>query len=304
MSSAKQLAGAIKAMAREAGFAAVGIASPRAALKADTFARWIEQGDHADMAYMARDVATRHHPASLVAGARSVISLAVSYAPAEPLAGDAFVARYARGRDYHRVLKKRAHRLMDRLREIEPSFEGRAFVDAGPIAERSLAAAAGIGWIGRNGCLIVPRLGSYVVLCEIVFNLSLAADEPVPSDCGDCDRCVQACPTGALQADGLVDARRCRSYLTIEHRGEIVPELQSMMGNCVFGCDVCQEVCPHNQDAPPGDPELATPREGVGDLSIDDILNWSQADWDAATRGSAMRRATYEMWLRNARLAK
>ena len=302
MSSAKQLTEAVKALALEEGFAAVGIASPKADLKADTFARWLEQGFHADMAYMARDVATRHRPTSLVDGARSVICLAVSYAPAEQLTGDAFVARYARGRDYHRACKQRAHRLMDRIRELEPTFEGRAFVDAGPIAERSLAAAAGLGWIGRNGCLIAPGLGSYVVLCEIVCNLSLPADEPVAPQCGDCDKCVQACPTGALHADGLVDARRCCSYLTIEHRGEIDPELQALMGDCVFGCDVCQAVCPENRDVPTGDGELAGPRDVLRDLTVRRVLDWTEADWDTATRGSALRRATYEMWLRNARL--
>lgn len=304
MSSGKQLAAAIKSLAQDAGFMAVGIASTQADLKADAFARWIEKGFHAGMAYMARDVATRHRPTSLMDGARSVICLAVSYAPTEDLAGGAFIARYARGRDYHRVLKKRAHRLMDCIREIEPGFEGRAFVDAGPIAERSLAAAAGLGWIGRNGCLIVPGLGSYVVLCEVVCNLSLPADEPVASRCGDCDKCIQACPTGALHADGLLDARRCRSYLTIEHRGEIDPKVGSLMGNCVFGCDVCQEVCPQNRSAPPGDAEITGPRDALRELSAHRVLDWTEADWDAATRGSTMRRATYEMWVRNARMCR
>ena len=302
MSSPKQLAATVKSLATEAGFSAVGIASPQADLKTDAFARWLREGFHAEMAYMGRDVATRHRPEALVAGARSVICLAVSYAPTEELTGDGSIARYARGRDYHRACKKRAHRLMDRIRDIEPSLEGRAFVDAGPIAERSLAAAAGVGWIGRNGCLIVPGLGSYVVLCEIVCNLRLQFDEPIAPQCGDCDACVRACPTGALRADGLVDARRCRSYLTIEHRGEIDAEFASLMGTCVFGCDVCQEACPHNQDIPAGDDELARPRDVLRELSIADVLNWTEADWDAATRGSAMRRATYEMWVRNARL--
>ncbi len=303
MSSQQIATDTIKALAVEVGFARVGIAATDADLRAEPFAAWLAAGGHGEMAYLARDVEKRHRPAALVEGARSVICLAVGYAPAEELTGDAFIARYARGRDYHKVLKKRAHALMDRLRDIEPSFDGRAFVDAGPIAERSLAAAAGVGWIGRNGCLIAPGLGSYAVLCEIVCNLPLIPHAPIEPQCGDCNACVDACPTGALLGDGRLDARRCRSYLTIEHRGQIAPELAPRMGGCVFGCDVCQEVCPHNKDIPAGDPELSQPREALGGLTIERVLDWSKADWDAATRGSAMRRATLEMFARNARLA-
>ena len=303
MSSPQISIDTIKALAVEAGFARVGVAAADADLKAEPFAAWLAAGRHGQMAYLARDDEKRHRPTVLVEGARSVICLAVGYAPAEELTGDAFIARYARGRDYHKVLKKRAHALMDRLRELAPSFDGRAFVDAGPIAERSGAAAAGVGWVGRNGCLIAPGLGSYVVLCEIVCNLSLAADAPIKPQCGDCTACVEACPTGALLGDGTMDARRCRSYLTIEHRGEIDGGLAGQMGACVFGCDICQEVCPHNKDVRPGDPELSEPRDVLRALSIQRVLDWTEADWDAATRGSAMRRATLEMLGRNARLA-
>lgn len=303
MSIDRTLTATVKALARREGFARVGIAPIDADLNSQRFDRWLAEGMGAEMAYMARNVEKRHRPEKLVDGARSVICLAVSYAPAAETLGDAFIARYARGRDYHKLLKKRCHRLMDRIGALEPSFDGRAFVDAAPVAERALAAAAGIGWIGKNGCLIAPGLGSYVVLCEIVSNLPLAPDEPVAAQCGDCDACIGACPTGALVGDGMLDARRCRSYLTIEHRGEIDRELWPLMDACVFGCDDCQAVCPHNRDLPPGDDDLARLRDAIEGLTIGDVLDWSADDWDAATRGSAMRRATHEMFLRNAALA-
>lgn len=308
--SGPSLTAAVKAIACEEGFARVGITSADVSFDQSAYRNWLAGGCHGDMAYLARNVDKRHNPGRLVDGARSIICLAVGYAPSGPDTGDTFIARYARGRDYHKVLKQRCRRLMDRLREIAPSFEGRAFVDAAPIAERSLAAAGGVGWIGRNGCLIVGELGSYVVLCEIICNLPLQADQPGRQDCGDCRLCVDACPTGALLGDGLLDVRRCRSYLTIEHRHAIDPALWPMMGSCVFGCDTCQIVCPHNRHLPPDDelpcPELvegAYPRDPAAGLTIADVLAWSQADWDAATCGSAMRRATYDMFIRNAVLA-
>jgi len=305
------LTAAVKAAVREEGFARVGVVSADVSFDESAYRAWLSAGRHGDMAYLARSVAERHAPGQLVEGARSIICLAVSYAPGESSAGDAIVARYARRRDYHEVLKRRCRRLMDRMRAIEPTFAGRAFVDTAPIAERRLAAAAGLGWIGRNGCLIADGLGSYVVLCEIICNLPLSPDEPCRRGCGDCRLCIDACPTGAIVADGVVDARLCRSYLTIEHRGRIDPALWPKMGSCVFGCDACQAACPHNASVPAGDDELtcpepvegAHPRGSVAELTIADVLAWSESDWDAATRGSAMRRATYDMFIRNAVLA-
>jgi epoxyqueuosine reductase len=231
----------------------------------------------------------------------------VSYAPPpEQDAAEWCVARFARGRDYHKVLKRRCHALTDRIRAVAPSFSGRAFVDSGPVMERTLAAQAGVGWIGRNACLIVPGLGSYVVLCEIVCNLPLACDVPLPSGCQDCGRCVKACPAGALTADGLVDARRCISYLTIEDRAGVDRDLWPLTGGRVFGCDACQECCPHNRRLPPGDPELTAIRSaifagrcGLGG-QIGEILAWTRAEWDRRTRGSALRRVGYDRLLRNA----
>ena len=225
-------------------------------------------------------------------------------------AGAAIVARYARGRDYHDVLKERCRLLADRIRQIAPEFEGRAFADSAPLAERSLAVAAGLGWIGRNGCLIVPQMGSYVVLAEIICNLKLEPDKPIEHGCGDCDACIRACRTGAILANSLIDGRRCLSYLTVEHRGQIAPELRQRWGSHIFGCDDCQNACPHNRITPPGDSELVQPPRscagGPGLLherELSDLLSWCEGDWHAATDGCATRRATFEMFLRNTILA-
>ncbi len=301
------LTAAAKLLACEEGFARVGIASAGSVPGGERYRRWLAAGKHAGMTYLAENVEKRHQPSSLVESAKSVICLAVSYAPADATAaGDAPVARYARGRDYHKVLKRRCHRLMDRLRQIEPGLVGRAFVDTAPIAERSVAASAGLGWIGRNGCLIASELGSYVLLCEIVCNLSLTPDSPTGQDCGDCRKCIDACPTGAIGADGEVDSRLCRSYLTIEHRSRIDRGLWAKMGDRLLGCDTCQSACPHNESLSAGDAALMGRPDGdmaMAAVTVADVLGWSPEDWDAATRGSAARRATHGMWLRNAVLA-
>jgi epoxyqueuosine reductase len=225
------------------------------------------------------------------------------------------IARYARGRDYHKILKRACIKLMDVIRSWQVGFEGRAFVDSGPVMERSLAALAGLGWIGRNGCLIVPGIGSYVLLCEIICNLPLRTDGPLDSSCGRCGQCVKSCPTGALMEDGTVDANRCVSCLTIEHRGEIAPEHWPQMGTRIFGCDACQEVCPHNvgcvnrprfaHEAPKGEPVPAVGMlaEERHTLPLAEVLRWEQGDWDAATRGLALRRVPWPMFLRNAAIA-
>lgn len=295
----------VRNLAAGQGFVACGVAGVGPPPHADAFRAWIEAGLQADMDYLARNVDKRVDPARLVAGARSVICLAMSYAPApEAHATGAFVARYARGRDYHKVLRKRCRAIMDALRAERPDFAGRAFADTAPVCERDMAAAAGLGWVGRNGCLIVPGVGSYVVLAEIVCNLPLPPDDPHPGDCGDCGACAEACPTEAFVADRTVDARRCLSYQTIENRTAIPEWIRPRAGARVFGCDTCQAACPHNRDVPPGDAELtADGRAPLDGATLADILCWTPDDWDAATRGRTARRATHEMFLRNAAIA-
>jgi epoxyqueuosine reductase len=229
-------------------------------------------------------------------GAKSVICLAASCRPVEDAGSP--ISLFARGRDYHRVMRKRAMLLCDRIRETAVDFEGRIFVDAGPVAERDLASRSGLGWVGKSGMLIVPGIGNMVVLAEIVCNLPLRPGRPVPDECGDCRACVDACPTGAIVADRVVDARKCLSYHTIENRGRIPRRLWKKMGSRVFGCDACSAACPHSAYGPAGDPDLAPPGERPCDLK--EILAWTEADWDERTRARATRRATFAMFRRNA----
>jgi epoxyqueuosine reductase len=189
------------------------------------------------------------------------------------------------------------HRLMDRIREIFPDLVGRAFVDSAPVMEKSLAVLAGLGWVGRHGLLIVPGLGSYVLLAEIISNLPLPADEPSGAGCGPCRRCVDACPTDALSGDGLLDARRCVSYWN--KGGDKPPprEILERMEGWICGCDTCQEACPHNADVPPGSPALRS--DGPELPPAADLLRFAPEDWDRFTRGRGLRVVSYDQMLRN-----
>jgi len=296
------LTATVKDLARRGGFLAVGIAAAGPVPRAEGLHDWLAKGYDAQMAYMRRNLTKRVQPDALVEGARSVICLAVSYVGPDDDGREGLIARYARGKDYHDVLKRRCLNLMHAIRQVAPTFAGRAFVDSAPVMERSLAAAAGLGWIGRNGLLITKGAGSYCLLCEIICNLPLDVDSPLPSRCGQCRSCVGACPTGALDGSGLGDARKCISYLTVECGGEIDASVRCKMGRRVFGCDACQVVCPYNRRLPAGDPELTTPlplaRAGLGQM-----LAWDRGKWEAAAASSAARRAGYEMFIRNAIIA-
>jgi len=288
-------------LARGLGFARVGVAPPVAA-RPERFAEFLARGLHADMHYLARNPSARADARHLLPEARSVMCLAVSYAPDAADESSGLIARYARGRDYHRVLRARCRKLLAALVEIVPDLKARICVDTAPLLERDLAAQAGLGWIGRNGCLIDPQLGSYLLLAEIVTNLPLPPDGPVADRCGGCRACIDACPAGAIGDDGLLDCRRCASYLTIEHRGAIGEPLRKAMGRNVFGCDACQAACPFNRRAPAGDAALRGPSD-LARTPLGEILDFTDADWDRLTRGSAARRATREMFARNAAIA-
>jgi epoxyqueuosine reductase len=257
-------AGILREEARRQGFARVGIARAGEPPRFDRFRDWIAAGRHAGMAYLSRTAAVRGQPQLLLAGARSVVCLAWKHATAPPVAADgSAVARYAIGPDYHGHLRRRALTLVrEAERRIGP-FAWRVCVDSTPLAERSFAAAAGLGWIGKNGCLIDPEHGSWLLLAEILTDLDLPADEPIAEQCGSCARCLAACPTAAIVAPGVLDAARCISYWTIEHRGPIPDAVKPRLGPHVFGCDVCQEVCPFNGPLPshPAAPDVPTRRE-------------------------------------------
>ncbi len=215
------------------------------------------------------------------------------------------IAMYAWGKDYHVVVRHKLERLLDRMRtDVAAPFQARICVDTSAILERELAAAAGLGWIGKNTLVLHQSLGSFFFLGEIITDLDLPPDEPIPDHCGNCTRCLDACPTHAFPAPYAMDARRCISYLTIEHRGAIEPELAAKMADWVFGCDICQEVCPYNHDAPQSAEPRFEPTAGGPTVDLEEILAWDDAAYRAAVRGRATERAKLHMWKRNAEIVR
>jgi len=307
----QSLAVDIKAWGMELGFQQIGITDTDLAVQESHFLRWLEAGFHGEMDYMARHGTRRSRPAELVPGTIRVISARLDYlhADAEPAAdlldepATALVSRYALGRDYHKVLRQRLQRLAERIGAAIGPFGYRVFVDSAPVLEKALAEKAGLGWIGKHSNLLNRRAGSWFFLGEIYSDLPLPIDAPAENHCGDCVRCLQACPTGAIVGPYQVDARRCISYLTIELRGAIPEELRPLVGNRVFGCDDCQLVCPWNRFAQfTGEPDFA-PRHGLDSATLLELFAWDEADFLRRTEGSAIRRAGYEGWLRNIAVA-
>jgi epoxyqueuosine reductase len=310
----------IKELASECGFDLCGITTAEVipAAKARLL-KWLNGGYHADMDYLAKEPERRTDPERVLTGAQSVIVLGLNYYHEQkpPSANAGRIAAYAQGRDYHKVFEKRLKELISRIcaeqQSPNPLDAFRSYVDYGPLLERSYAAKAGLGFLGRNSMLITQEFGSWVLLGAILTTLELEPDEPYQSrhgDCGSCQRCITHCPTKAIIANGVVDARRCISYLTIEKRSEIdsiEPELQSQMGEWVFGCDVCQDVCPFNH--PDNRPQQTVhpeflPESGVG--SQIDLRKIQQLDSTAAfielTAGTPLTRAKLEGLKRNAQI--
>ena len=295
----------IRQAAFELGFDLAGISAPRVEPRyREAYLDWIERGRQGGMGYMAQNLDKRLDPGRLVAGVRSVLCLGSSYhQEAATPDGGGRVAMYAWGRDYHRVLKDRLRRLAGWLSGMAGrEVRYRAFVDSAPVLEKALAEQAGLGWIGSNGCLINRRLGSFFFLAELFADLELPVDQPAKNHCGACRRCVDACPTGAIVAPGVVDARRCISYLTIEHRDRIDPTLAGKVGPWIFGCDACQVVCPFNRFARTTRiDEFRQHRLGPR-IDPAEAARWTDEQYEARTAGSAGARATLEMWRRNAGL--
>jgi len=292
------------------GFQAVGVAEVDLRRDEQYLARWLELGRHGEMHYMARHGERRSRPARLVPGTISVICARMDYLPdaadAWRILDDrekAFVSRYALGRDYHKVLRRRLQRLASRIAADIGPFGYRAFVDSAPVLEKALAEKAGLGWIGKHSNLLNRRAGSWFFLGEIYTDLPLPPDQPADNHCGDCVRCLQACPTGAIVAPYRVDARRCISYLTIELKGPIPEELRPLLGNRIFGCDDCQVVCPWNRFAHPSDEPDFAPRHGLDTASLLRLFDWSEDEFLRRTEGSAIRRIGYAAWLRNIAVA-
>jgi epoxyqueuosine reductase len=300
------LALSIKAWGRELGFQEVGITGTDLASAETRLADWLARGWHGDMDYMARHGTRRSRPADLVPGTLRVIACRMNYA-AQPDDGwaeladgqRAYVAKYARGRDYHKVLRVRLQKLADRVAEEVGEFGYRVFTDSAPVMEVELAVNAGLGWRGKHTLLLSREAGSYFFLGEIYTDLALPVDAPSANHCGTCAKCIEVCPTQAIRGPYSLDARRCISYLTIELKGSIPVALRPLIGNRVYGCDDCQLVCPWNSFAQvTAEPDFVV-RNGLDAASLVELFGWSEPEFDTRMAGSAIRRIGYERWLRN-----
>jgi len=306
------LSARIRAWGAELGFGAIAIAGTDLGPEEARLLDWLARGRHGDMDYMARHGARRARPAELVPGTVSVITARLDYWPVaardavavldDP--GLGYVSRYATGRDYHKVMRARLGALAARIAGEIGDFPHRVFTDSAPVMEVALAARAGLGWRGKHTLLLTREAGSTFFLGEIYTGLALEPDAPAGEHCGTCTRCLIACPTGAIVAPYELDARRCISYLTIEHRGSIPEALRPMMGNRIYGCDDCQLACPWNKWARAAAlPDFALVRNGLDGASLASLFAWTEAQFDERLAGSAIRRIGHERWLRNIAVA-
>ena len=302
----------IKRWGKELGFQHVGIAATDLSRFEAGFVRWLDGGMHGEMDYMARHGLKRLRPAELQPGTRSVISVRMDYMP-EALA-DAprvmqdgrlgYVSRYALGRDYHKLMRARLQQLAERIEAEIGAFGHRVFVDSAPVYVTGLAENAGLGWKGKHSLILNRGAGSWFFLGELFVDLDLPLDMPSEQGhCGRCTACIDVCPTKAIVAEGVVDARLCISYLTIEHAGAIPVELRPLLGNRIYGCDDCQLICPWNRFAQPSDEADFKPRHGLQSADLLDLWAWTEEEFLRRTEGSAIRRIGYERWRRNLAVA-
>lgn len=301
------LTASIREWAAQLGFQQVGITDidlTEDALRLDAY---LAAGYHGEMEYMASHGTMRSRPDELVPGTLRVISVRMDYLPedtqmvqmlAQP--EQAYVSRYALGRDYHKLIRKRLQQLAEKISQEIGPFGHRAFVDSAPVLEKPLARKAGLGWVGKNTLILNRKAGSWFFLGELLVDLPLPIDQPNDRDhCGKCTACLQVCPTQAFVGDRVLDARRCISYLTIELKGAIPEDLRPLIGNRVFGCDDCQLVCPWNRFAKPTQEDDFQPRHRLDNSSLVELFMWTEDEFLARTLGSPIRRTGYERWLRN-----
>ena len=305
------LAARIRTLVREAGFQRCGITGIHLGDDEAHLRDWLARGFHGSMDWMARHGDKRSRPQELVPGTISVLSVGLDYGRRddveawETLADGerAYVARYALGRDYHKLMRNRLQKLAERIAaEIGP-FGHRVFVDSAPVLERALARNAGLGWIGKHTCLIDRDGGSWFFLGEIYLDVPLPPDPPATAHCGSCTRCIDVCPTRAILGPNVLDARRCISYLTIEHEGSIDEELRPLMGNRIFGCDDCQLACPWNKFARRSDEPDFRARNDLDTASLAGLFAWEEDEFLRRTEGTALRRSGHARWLRNIAVA-
>lgn len=292
----------IKEYAYSLGFDACGICK---AEKVDLdnqqgYKDWIDHSFQADMDYMARNADKRLDPTVLVEGARSIVCVALNYYPEvkQPEVNPQF-AYYAYGKDYHDVVKAKLQKLYDYIKSLVPETEGRSFVDTAPVLERYWATKAGLGFIGKNSLLIIPKKGSYFFLGELILNLDLEYDIPLKNSCGSCTRCIDACPTRAIIAPKIVNANKCISYQTIENKGEIDKDVVPNLSNRFYGCDICQQICPYNRYARPNNTEEFNPSNAFLGLSFERLSNLTVKEYQSIFKGSAVKRAKYAGLKRN-----
>ncbi len=306
----KALTQKLQRRARELGFELFGVAAVQDVPELARYREWIDAGLQADMHYMARNSEKRGNPELLVENARSVIVCGKNYhtraplstEPAPPTAG--WISRYAWGDDYHDVLKQRIRELYEYLVELtDGQAQGRYYVDTGPVLEKVWGQYAGLGWIGKNTCLINQHMGSFFFLAVIVTDAELTYSTPPPDRCGTCTRCIDACPTQAIIGPYVLDAGKCISYLTIEHRDGIPEPLREGMGRHIFGCDICQDVCPWNRKAPVSLEPAFQPRPGSVNPELGDLLQMDQENFRERFRKSPVKRSKLRGMLRNALIA-
>lgn len=297
--------------ASELGFQQLGVAPTGLAADERHLQRWLAAGRHGMMHYMAKHGRKRSRPQTLVPGTLRIISVRMDYLPDEavPAASrleqprQAYVSRYALGRDYHKLIRNRLQQLADRIEAAIGPFGYRAFTDSAPVLEKALARNAGLGWIGKHTNLLNRDAGSWFFLGELFTDLPLPVSSPPAQHCGTCTACIDVCPTQAIVAPYTLDARRCISYLTIELEGSIPEEFRPAIGNRIYGCDDCQLFCPWNKFAQPTAEGDFAPRHGLDDAELTTLFGWSEQEWEQRTAGSAIRRIGYERWLRNIAVA-
>ena len=306
----KLIAADIKKWGVDLGFQQVSFADIDLSKYEHHLKNWIDRNYHGAMSYMAENHDKRCHPEQLVPGTIRVVCVRMDYAldskdslESMENTGKAYVSRYARGRDYHKLIRKRLQKLARRIQDVVGPFGYRAFVDSAPVLERALAEKSGMGWIGKNTMLINKQAGSWFFLGELFTDLPLPVDEKVSDHCGSCSACLDICPTNAFIKPNLLDATRCISYLTIELRTSIPVEFRKPMGNRIYGCDDCQIVCPWNKFSKPTDEKDFTPRHNLDDAQLVDLFAWSEREFLKRTEGSAIRRIGYDCWLRNIAVA-
>ena len=297
----------IKRKALELGFSSCGISKARfLSEEEEKFEKWLSNGYHGTMSYLEKNIDKRLDPRILVPESKSIISLTYNYYPPKKLINknNFIISKYAYGRDYHKVLKKKLKKLFNNMKEKIGNIEGRVFVDSAPVHERAWAKLSGLGWIGKNSLLINKDVGSYFFIAEIICDLELEYDAPVSDRCGNCTRCIDACPTNAITQAQVIDSNKCISYLTIENKNSIPKELKNEMNQSIFWCDICQDICPWNRFSTPHNEKEFLPNQKLKKLRKKDWIELTEETFNRIFEGSAIKRAKYKGLKKNINASK